>query len=158
MLISRLIETLRGGESERTKIEREVGSLLPTTTSQEFSKNPDQIKQALIRLAPRQKVHSRRPRSPTASTTSTCSMTSTRGYIDFAAGNKAQYDQELSQYHDLVKWLVQTGGKYGLATDLSELETTGRETLTAMYQAETKVSYFVIAQENRAHSVCYRSA
>jgi len=67
-------------------------------------------------------------------------MTSTRGYIDFAAGNKAQYDQELSQYHDLVNWLAQNGGKYGLATNLSELDTTGRETLTAMYEAEVKVS------------------
>jgi len=67
-------------------------------------------------------------------------MTSTRCYIDFAAGNKEQYDRELLQYRDLEKWLAQNGEKYGLASDLKDLDTTGRETLTAMYEAETKVS------------------
>ena len=67
-------------------------------------------------------------------------MTSTRCYIDFAAGNKEQYDRELLQYRDLENWVAQNGGKYGLASGLKDLDTTGRETLTAMYEAETKVS------------------
>lgn len=67
-------------------------------------------------------------------------MTSTRCYIDFAAGDRAKYDQELARYSALEKWLQESGEKYGLPSRLNELDDTARETLVAMYEAETKVS------------------
>lgn len=70
-------------------------------------------------------------------------MTSTRCYIDFASGDQARYDDELSQYSALKNWLAQNGAKYGLARELSELDETARETLTAVYGSEAKVSTLV---------------
>ncbi|GAA6010851.1 hypothetical protein JCM11491_004565 [Sporobolomyces phaffii] len=66
-------------------------------------------------------------------------MASTRCYLDFAAGDQCKYDQELSAYRGLEKWLAQNGPKYGLTTELSELSETDRETLAAMYEGEAKV-------------------
>ncbi|GAA5842889.1 hypothetical protein JCM3766R1_005693 [Sporobolomyces carnicolor] len=67
-------------------------------------------------------------------------MTSTRCYIDFAAGDRAKYDQELARYSALEKWLQESGEKYGLPSRLNELDDTARETLVAMYEAETKIA------------------
>ncbi|GAA5961560.1 hypothetical protein JCM3765_002627 [Sporobolomyces pararoseus] len=67
-------------------------------------------------------------------------MTSTRCYIDFASGDQAKYNDELSNYSSLEKWLAQNGEKYGIAQELSELDETARETLTAMYESETKIN------------------
>ncbi|GAA5870860.1 hypothetical protein JCM16303_001609 [Sporobolomyces ruberrimus] len=66
-------------------------------------------------------------------------MTSTRCYIDFAAGDKSQYDVELSRYEALVKWLEQNGERYGLPAVLENLDSTARESLAAIYEAETKI-------------------
>ncbi|GAA5976587.1 hypothetical protein JCM5350_006690 [Sporobolomyces pararoseus] len=67
-------------------------------------------------------------------------MTSTRCYIDFACGDQARYDDELSQYSSLKGWLAQNGEKYGLVKELNELDETARETLTAVYESEAKIN------------------
>ncbi|GAA5908798.1 uncharacterized protein JCM6883_004171 [Sporobolomyces salmoneus] len=63
-----------------------------------------------------------------------------RCFIDFAAGDQARYDHDYSQYKALEKWLAQNGAKYGLPEELNELDEASRETLTAMYEAETKTT------------------
>lgn len=73
-------------------------------------------------------------------------MTSTRCYIDFAAGDKSRHDAELSQYNDVVKWLEQNGERYGLPAVLRNLDSTARESLAAIYEAETKVSESILTR------------
>ncbi|GAA6062696.1 hypothetical protein JCM10212_004754 [Sporobolomyces blumeae] len=67
-------------------------------------------------------------------------MAATRCYIDFAAGDEARYMEELERYRSLSTWLEKNAGKYGLSTQLGDLDDSGRETLSAVYEAETKIS------------------
>lgn len=62
-----------------------------------------------------------------------------RCYIDFASGDEAAYDAALERYNSLVAWLAANGAKYGLAAKLDELDESGRETLMAVYEGDTKV-------------------
>lgn len=61
-------------------------------------------------------------------------------WIDFAAGDSQAYEESLRRYDELVKWLAENGAKYGLPGKLDELDDAGRETLTAVYEGDTKVS------------------
>ncbi|GAA5973266.1 hypothetical protein JCM11641_003041 [Rhodosporidiobolus odoratus] len=63
-----------------------------------------------------------------------------RAYIDFAAGDAAAHAAGTSRYDALVSWLAENGAKYGLPQRLEELDESGRETLTAVYEGDTKVS------------------
>ncbi|BGP22244.1 peptidyl-prolyl cis-trans isomerase, cyclophilin-type [Rhodotorula toruloides] len=67
-------------------------------------------------------------------------MQGTRCWIDFAAGDSQAYEGALGRYHELVKWLAEHGAKYGLLGTLDELDDTGREMLTAVYEGDTKIS------------------
>lgn len=66
-------------------------------------------------------------------------MSSPRGFIDFAAGDADAYKSELDRWHELVRWLEANGAKYGLPSRLDDLDETGRESLAALYEAETQV-------------------
>lgn len=66
-------------------------------------------------------------------------MSGTRCWINFAAGDSQAYEKALRRYQELVKWLAENGAKYGLAGKLEELDDAGRETLTAVYEGDTKV-------------------
>ncbi|GAA6047700.1 hypothetical protein JCM3770_001727 [Rhodotorula araucariae] len=64
----------------------------------------------------------------------------TRCFIDFAAGDAAAYQQDLSRFNDLVAWLEANGAKYGLPKCLHYLDESGVETLMAVYEGDTKIT------------------
>lgn len=66
-------------------------------------------------------------------------MSGTRCWIIFAAGDSQAYEKALGRQQELVKWLGENGVKYGLAGKLEDLDDAGRETLTAVYEGDTKV-------------------
>uniref|UniRef100_A0A0K3CIN9 peptidylprolyl isomerase n=1 Tax=Rhodotorula toruloides TaxID=5286 RepID=A0A0K3CIN9_RHOTO len=67
-------------------------------------------------------------------------MSGFRCWISFAAGDSQAYETALRRYQELVKWLGENGAKYGLAGKLEDLDDAGRETLTAVYEGDTKIS------------------
>ncbi|CEQ39082.1 SPOSA6832_00567 [Sporobolomyces salmonicolor] len=66
--------------------------------------------------------------------------TPTRCFITIAAGDETAYKVEVEKYEDLMDWLAQHGAKYGLAGQLEELDESARETLSAIYEGDTKVA------------------
>ncbi|GAA5865346.1 hypothetical protein JCM1840_001536 [Sporobolomyces johnsonii] len=64
----------------------------------------------------------------------------TRCFITFAAGDETAHKVEMEKYEALVDWLAQHGAKYGLAGKLEELDESARETLSAIYEGDTKVA------------------
>lgn len=69
---------------------------------------------------------------------------SVRCFIDFASGDAEAYQRDLKQFQELERWLEANGAKYGLPQRLDALDESGRETLAAVYEGDTKV---------RCHSV-----
>ncbi|GAA5932994.1 hypothetical protein JCM10213_009261 [Rhodosporidiobolus nylandii] len=63
-----------------------------------------------------------------------------RCYIDFAAGDAAAHAAEKKHFDELRGWLAANGAKYGLPATLEDLDESGRETLTAVYEGDTKVA------------------
>ncbi|GAA6035020.1 hypothetical protein JCM8097_002146 [Rhodosporidiobolus ruineniae] len=63
-----------------------------------------------------------------------------RCFLDFASGDSAAHAAELKRYNDLVSWLTANGAKYGLPEKLDELDESGRETLAAVYEGDTKIT------------------
>ncbi|GAA5885046.1 hypothetical protein JCM6882_007208 [Rhodosporidiobolus microsporus] len=63
-----------------------------------------------------------------------------RCFIDFASGDSAAYDAAIERYNALVSWIAANGAKYGLAEKLDELDESGRETLMAVYEGDTKIT------------------
>ncbi|KAM0751116.1 cyclophilin-like protein, partial [Meredithblackwellia eburnea MCA 4105] len=69
-------------------------------------------------------------------------MTSTRCFIDFAAGDQAAYDEEVKRYKALESWLGSNGAAYGFETGQgpSDLDDVGRETLKDVYEGAEKIT------------------
>ncbi|GAA5828999.1 hypothetical protein JCM11251_004093 [Rhodosporidiobolus azoricus] len=63
-----------------------------------------------------------------------------RCFIDFASGDAAAHEAALERYKSLVSWLAANGTKYGLMDKLDELDESGRETLMAVYEGDTKIT------------------
>ncbi|GAA5857315.1 hypothetical protein JCM8547_002214 [Rhodosporidiobolus lusitaniae] len=62
-----------------------------------------------------------------------------RYFVDFASGDQAAYSTALAVYEALAAWLAQKGPQYGLSS-FDELDEAGRETLSAVYEGDTKIS------------------
>ncbi|GAA5998088.1 uncharacterized protein JCM10292_002315 [Rhodotorula paludigena] len=65
---------------------------------------------------------------------------SVRCFIDFASGNAEAYQRDLKQFQELERWLEANGAKYGLPQRLDALDESGRETLAAVYEGDTKIA------------------
>ncbi|BGP37374.1 hypothetical protein JCM10450v2_001283 [Rhodotorula kratochvilovae] len=64
----------------------------------------------------------------------------TRCFIDFAAGDTDAYRHDLGRFQDLAAWLKANGAKYGLPARVDDLDDAARETLTAVYEGDTKIT------------------
>jgi hypothetical protein len=62
-------------------------------------------------------------------------------YIDFAAGDLDEYQQQLAAYRKLEAWVQEKGGAYGLPDAVDELDDVAKETVASIYGVEAGVSY-----------------